>query len=63
MAASEWRSRLYDRFSGVTGVGTWIRLERDRARDDIGYKPKIDFDQGIAQYYHWLKVHDSIYRS
>ena len=37
------------------------RLNCDRARDDIGYKPKMDFDQGIAQYYHWLKVHDSIY--
>ena len=37
------------------------RLNCDRARDDLGYKPKMDFDQGIAQYYHWLKVHDSIY--
>ena len=37
------------------------RLNCDRARDDLGYKPKIDFDEGIANYHHWLKVHDSIY--
>ena len=46
-----------------TAFPTRGRLNCDRARDDLGYKPKIDFDQGIAQYYHWMKVHDSIYRS
>ena len=39
------------------------RLNCDRARDDLGYNPKTDFEQGIEQYYRWLTINDSIYRS
>ena len=38
------------------------RLNCDRARDDIGYDPKTDFEEGIEQYHRWLKINDSIYR-
>ena len=38
------------------------RLNCERARDDLGYKPTTNFEEGIANYHHWLKVHDSVYR-
>ena len=30
------------------------RLNCDRARDDIGYNPKTDFEEGSEQYHRWL---------
>jgi nucleoside-diphosphate-sugar epimerase len=28
----------------------------DRAREDFGYEPKVDIEQGFQLYYHWLKT-------
>lgn len=40
------------------------RLSIDRARNDLGYEPSFDFDEGLRLYVDWvLKHHDTIFKS
>ena len=38
------------------------RLNIDRARNDLGYDPKIDFEQGLKQYYDWYNENPVLWR-
>ena len=59
----------------IVGQGHWVEYAKDpnfpsrgrlciaRARTDLGYEPKVDFEQGCKQYVDWMKANDSIYKS
>ena len=59
----------------IVGKGHWVEYAKDpnfpsrgrlciaRARTDLGYEPKVDFEQGCKQYVDWMKANDSIYKS
>ena len=59
----------------IVGQGHWVEYAKDpnfpsrgrlciaRARTDLGYEPKVDFEQGCKQYVDWIKANDSIYKS
>ena len=59
----------------IVGQGHWVEYAKDpnfpsrgrlciaRARTDLGYEPKVDFEQGCKQYIDWMKANDSIYKS
>lgn len=58
----------------LVGNGVWLeyskdpnfpsrgRLDISRAQKDLGYDPKIDFQQGCQLYIDWMKENDSIYK-
>lgn len=39
------------------------RLSIERARNDLGYEPSFDFDEGLRLYVDWMWKHDTIYKS
>lgn len=59
----------------IVGKGHWVEYAKDpnfpsrgrlsiaRARTDLGYDPKVDFEQGCKQYIEWMKANDTIYKS
>jgi nucleoside-diphosphate-sugar epimerase len=59
----------------IVGSGKWLEYDKDpnfpsrgrlsiaRARTDLGYEPKVDFEQGCKQYIEWMKANDTIYKS
>ena len=59
----------------LVGKGHWVEYAKDpnfpsrgrlciaRARTDLGYDPKVDFEQGCKQYIKWMKANDTIYKS
>ena len=59
----------------IVGKGHWLEYDKDpnfpsrgrlsiaRARTDLGYEPKVDFEQGCKQYIEWMKANDTIYKS
>ena len=59
----------------IVGSGDWIEYGKDpnfpsrgrlsiaRARTDLGYEPRVDFEQGCRQYIKWMKANDTIYKS
>lgn len=59
----------------IVGKGQWLEYAKDpnfpsrgrlsiaRARTDLGYEPKVDFEQGCKQYIEWMKANDTIYKS
>ena len=59
----------------IVGRGGWLEYNKDpnfpsrgrlsiaRARTDLGYEPKVDFEQGCRQYIEWMKANDTIYQS
>ena len=59
----------------IVGKGHWVEYAKDpnfpsrgrlciaRARTDLGYEPKVDFEQGCKQYVDWMKANDTIYKS
>jgi len=59
----------------IVGRGGWLEYNKDpnfpsrgrlsiaRARTDLGYEPRVDFEQGCRQYIEWMKDNDTIYQS
>ena len=59
----------------IVGRGGWLEYDKDpnfpsrgrlsiaRARTDLGYEPKVDFEQGCRRYIEWMKANDNIYQS
>ena len=59
----------------IVGRGGWIEYGKDpdfpsrgrlsiaRARTDLGYEPRVDFEQGCRRYIEWMKDNDTIYQS
>ena len=59
----------------IVGRGSWLEYGKDpnfpsrgrlsiaRARTDLEYEPRVNFEQGCRRYIEWMKDNDTIYKS